>query len=58
MLQGTRSSATDPLPTSDLASAEQRQEMGQAGGLQMDRATLERVAQLALEELARRERQE
>ena len=58
MLQGTRSSATDPLPTGDLALAEQRQEMGQAGGLRMDRATLERVAQLALEELARIERQE
>ena len=39
-------------------SAEQRQELGEAGELRMDRAALERVARLALEELARRERSE
>ena len=56
--QGTNSSATGLPPTGNQTSAGQRQELGQAGGLRMERAALERVAQLALEELARRERQE
>ena len=58
MHQGANSPATGLLPTSNQASAERRHELRQAGGLQMDRVALERVAQLALEELARRERQE
>ena len=56
--QGTNSSATGLPPTSNQTSAGQRQELGQAGGLRLDSAALQRVAQLALEELARRERQE
>ena len=58
MHQAACSPATSFLPTANQTSAEQQQKMGQAGGLRLDRAALQRVAQLALEELARRERQE
>ena len=56
MYQGANSSTADSLPNSNQALVEQRQGLGETGGLRMNRAALERVARLALEELARRER--
>ena len=58
MHQDADASAMGFLPSGNQVSAEQQQELGQAGGLRMERAALERIAQLALEELARSEGQE
>lgn len=58
MHQDASSTATASPSTDNQGPAEQSQETGQAGESRVDRAKLERTAQLALEELARREREE
>ena len=51
MYQGANSSTAGFLPNGNQALVEQRQGLGEAGGVRMNKAALERVARLALAEL-------